>query len=71
MGKSRVHRSLRDWMFRAALVEVVLLWIAAWVSLDFDVAQQRPDERLYAIIALTAVSMGFRNATIRQFKILT
>ena len=56
-------------MFRAALVEVVLLWIAAWVSLDFDVAQQRPDERLYAIIALTAVSMGFRNATIRQFKI--
>ena len=69
MGKLQVHRSLREWMFRAALIEVVLLWIAAWVSLEFDVAQQRPDERLYAIIALTAISMGFRNATIRQFKI--
>lgn len=69
MGKGNIHRQLRGWMLRAALIEVVLLWMAAWVSIGFYVVKQSSDERLYVIIALTAVSMGFRNATIRQFKI--
>ncbi|SFG49450.1 Protein of unknown function [Novosphingobium sp. CF614] len=53
----------------AALIEAVLLWIAAGVSLGFEIAAQAPETRLFSIIALTAVAMGFRNATIRQLKI--
>ncbi|KQM13368.1 YoaK family protein [Novosphingobium sp. Leaf2] len=68
-GKAHASRPLRRWLLIAALVEAGLLWIAALVAIGFDVATQSPDVRLYAIIALTAVTMGFRNATIRQLKI--
>ena len=69
MGKAFADKPLRRWLLTAALVEAGLLWIAAAVAIGFDVASQSPDLRLYAIIALTAVPMGFRNATIRQLKI--
>lgn len=59
---------LAGWLIRSALVEAGLLWTAALVSLGYRVAA--PDSaRLFAIIALTAVAMGFRNATIRQLKV--
>jgi uncharacterized membrane protein YoaK (UPF0700 family) len=50
-------------------VETALLWGAAILALHFDVARQAPEARLYAIIALTGVAMGYRNATIRQLKV--
>ncbi|MEG3086021.1 YoaK family protein [Sphingomonas sp. PB4P5] len=68
-GKAHATKPLRRWLMIAALLEAGLLWSAAAVAIGFDVATQTPDIRLYAIIALTAVSMGFRNATIRQLKI--
>ncbi|MEN2787872.1 YoaK family protein [Sphingomonas qilianensis] len=68
-GKAHTDKPLRRWLLIAALVEASLLWIAAAVAIGFDVATQSPDARLYAIIALTAVTMGFRNATIRQLRI--
>lgn len=68
-GKAHTEKPLRRWLMIAALVEAGLLWIAAAIAIGFDVATQSPDLRLYAIIALTAVTMGFRNATIRQLKI--
>ncbi|MFD1952126.1 YoaK family protein [Sphingomonas arantia] len=68
-GRAHADKPLRRWLLVAALVEAGLLWIAAAVATGFDVAAQSPDGRLYAIIALTAVTMGFRNATIRQLKI--
>ncbi|MDI1296412.1 MAG: YoaK family protein [bacterium] len=69
MGKAHADKPLRRWLMIAALVEAALLWIAAAVAIGFDVSTQSPDARLYAIIALTAVTMGFRNATIRQLKV--
>ena len=68
-GKAQAAQPLRRWLLIAALVEAGLLWTAAIVAIDFDIATQTPGTRLYAIIALTAVTMGFRNATIRQLKI--
>jgi hypothetical protein len=53
----------------AALIEAALLWIAAVVAIGFDVASQSPGASLFAIIALTGLAMGFRNATIRQLKV--
>ncbi len=65
-GKAFAGKPLRRWLLAAALIEAVLLWIAAGVSIGFDIATQRPETRLFLIIALTAMAMGARNATIRQ-----
>lgn len=68
-GKAHAGRPLRRWLLVAALIEAGLFWIAAVVALGFDVASQTPGASLYAIIALTGLAMGFRNATIRQLKV--
>lgn len=68
-GRAHVGRPLRRWLIIAALIEAALLWIAAVVAIGFDVASQSPGARLFAIIALTGLAMGFRNATIRQLKV--
>ena len=68
-GKNQAGRPLRHWLITAALVETALLWIAAIVAMGFDIATQSPSESLFAIIALTGLAMGFRNATIRQLKV--
>jgi len=69
LGKVHAGRPLRRWLLKAALVEAGLLWVAAILATGFDIATQTPGTLLYAIIALTAATMGFRNATIRQLKI--
>jgi len=69
LGKSMGGRPLRRWLLTAAFFEAALLWGAAAIALRFDVADQDPHWALYAIIAATAVAMGFRNATIRQLKV--
>lgn len=68
-GQMHRGRPLRHWLLTAAGIEAALLWIAAVVAIGFDIATQSPSAALYAIIALTGVAMGFRNATIRQLRI--
>ncbi|WCT74420.1 YoaK family protein [Sphingomonas naphthae] len=68
-GRLHVDRPLRRWLTVSALIETGLLWLAAIVAIDFDVPTQAPESHVYAIIALTALAMGYRNATIRQLKI--
>jgi uncharacterized membrane protein YoaK (UPF0700 family) len=62
------HRALplRRWLLIAGIIETALLSIAAVIALNFG---ETASWRLFTIIALTAVAMGFRNATIRQFKV--
>jgi uncharacterized membrane protein YoaK (UPF0700 family) len=69
IGKAQGGRSERRWLLTAAIVESMLLWVAAAVALGFDIGTQAPEPRLFAIIALTGLAMGFRNATIRQLKV--
>lgn len=69
ISKHHAGAPLRRWLITAALIEAVLLWIAAAVAIDFDIAGQAPGTSAYAIIALTGLAMGFRNATIRQLKV--
>lgn len=69
VGKVHAGLPLRRWLLIAALVEAVLLWSAAGCALGFDIATQSPGTSVYAIIALTGLAMGFRNATIRQLKV--
>jgi uncharacterized membrane protein YoaK (UPF0700 family) len=68
-GKAHIGKSERRWLLTSALVETVALWIAAATAIHFDVAEQAPEGRLFAIIALTGVAMGYRNGTVRQLKI--
>lgn len=69
IGKAHADLPLRRWLMRAAIVETLLLWIAAAVALGLDVPSQTPRLSVFAIIALTAIAMGFRNATVRQLKV--
>lgn len=69
VGQGFGKRPLRHWLTVAALIEAVLLWMAALVALNFHVPTLQPTTGLFAIIALTAIAMGFRNATIRQLKV--
>ncbi|HWW11921.1 MAG TPA: YoaK family protein, partial [Brevundimonas sp.] len=68
-SKAHLGKPLRRWLITASVIEAGLLWTAALVAIGFDVASQSPSPRLFVIIALTAIAMGFRNATIRQLKV--
>ena len=68
-GKAHIGGSERRWLLTSAIVESVLLWIAAALTVGFDVEAQAPEARLFAIIALTGLAMGYRNGTIRQLKV--
>lgn len=57
------------WLVRAAVIEAALIWIAAGAAHAFDVSSQEPRSLLFAIIVMTGVAMGFRNATVRQLKV--
>ena len=69
IGKAEAGAPMRGWLIRIALIEAALLWGAALIALAFDDAAQSPAHLLYAIIALTGLAMGFRNATVRQMKV--
>lgn len=69
LGKAMGRRPLRHWLLIAATIETALLWSAAAIAYRFDILMQEPRWALYAIIAGTAIAMGFRNATIRQLKV--
>lgn len=69
VGKANSGRSLRRWLLTSALTETALLWIAAGLGVGLDVVSGTPETNVYAIIALTALAMGYRNATIRVLKV--
>lgn len=59
----------RRWLLVVATAEAALLFAAALAALGFDIASGTPAGRLYAVIILTAVAMGLRNATVRRLAI--
>ncbi|MEG3175388.1 YoaK family protein [Sphingomonas sp. RB3P16] len=69
IGRPDTRGSERRWLMTSAIIETLLLWLAAAAAIGFDIATQSPEPRLFAIIALTGLAMGYRNATIRQLKV--
>jgi len=69
LGRAHTDRPLGRWLVSAAVVEAGLLWIAALIALDIDVAAQAPQMGVMAVIVLTGFAMGLRNATVRQLKV--
>ncbi|WP_333572867.1 YoaK family protein [Sphingomonas sp.] len=71
-GKVGTHlagQPLRRWLVLAAGTEAVLFGIAAGIAAWAGAMGILPETCVFAIIALTAIAMGFRNATIRQLKV--
>jgi uncharacterized membrane protein YoaK (UPF0700 family) len=54
----------RGWLLPVAIGEGALLLAAAGSAVDLDVGSS--SARLYVVIALTALAMGLRNATVRH-----
>jgi hypothetical protein len=50
----------------AGTFQAFLIFAAALASIGFDLQASAPVEQLYAMIVLTSLSMGLRNATVRQ-----
>jgi uncharacterized membrane protein YoaK (UPF0700 family) len=59
----------RRWLLTLAACEAILLFAAALASVGTGVSSAAPANRIYAVIALTAVAMGLRNATMRRLAI--
>jgi len=68
LGLSMAAASRRRWLLTVAMSESGLLFAAALVSIGVDVGSVPPG-RLYAVIVLTALAMGLRNATVRQLAV--
>jgi uncharacterized membrane protein YoaK (UPF0700 family) len=70
MGILMASATRRQWLLTAAVAEAALIFTAALASLGFDIVSGTPANRLYAVIALTALAMGLRNATVRRLAVL-
>jgi len=69
LGVTMAGMARRRWLLSVAVVESGLLFVAAWVAIGYDIVTLTPVPTLYALIVLTAVAMGLRNATVRQLAV--
>src|SRR5262245_52932816 len=69
LGSIMAASAKRHWLVSAAVTEAMLIFAAALAALGFDIDSGTPVDRLYAIIALTGLAMGMRNATARRLGI--
>jgi uncharacterized membrane protein YoaK (UPF0700 family) len=66
LGVTMAGMARRRWLLTVAVVEAGLFFVAAWAAIGYDMDTLTPVPTLYALIVLTAVAMGLRNATVRR-----
>lgn len=69
IGNAFAASPRRNWLIWVAVIEAGLFWAAALTAIGYDFDKLVPTWRLETLIALTAVAMGLRNATVRMLKI--
>src|SRR5262245_38528971 len=69
LGVTMAGMARRRWLLTVAVVEAGLFFVAAWVAIGYDMVTLTPVPTLYALIVLTAVAMGLRNATVRRLAV--
>lgn len=69
LGFMLTRSSRRRWLLAVSAVEAGLLFAATLVADGYDVKTLTPVFNLYAIIVLTAIAMGVRNATVRRLAV--
>jgi uncharacterized membrane protein YoaK (UPF0700 family) len=62
-------RNRRKWLLSVSVVETVLILAAAVASSEYNIDTGTPLARVYAMIVLTGIAMGLRNATVRSLKV--
>jgi uncharacterized membrane protein YoaK (UPF0700 family) len=66
LGTKVASTSRRNWLLTSSVFEAALLFAAAFVSIGLSTGSAIPPNRLYVVIVLIAVAMGFRTATVRR-----
>jgi uncharacterized membrane protein YoaK (UPF0700 family) len=69
LGVAMAGVARRRWLLTVAVVEAGLFFVAMWVAIGYDMVALTPVPTLYALIILTAVAMGLRNATVRRLAV--
>jgi uncharacterized membrane protein YoaK (UPF0700 family) len=69
LGTSLAAGSRRRLILSAGILEAFLIFAAAVSAIGFDMRSSAPAHKLYTVIVLTALSMGLRNATVRQLHV--
>jgi uncharacterized membrane protein YoaK (UPF0700 family) len=69
LGVMMAAATRRRLLLTVGVSEAVLLFVAALASIGFDILTAAPTSRLYAMIILTAVAMGSRNAIVRRLAV--
>lgn len=69
LGLALSSGSRRRWLLTIAVVESSLFFAAALVAPGYHADSLTPATQLYALIVLTAVAMGLRNATVRRLAV--
>jgi uncharacterized membrane protein YoaK (UPF0700 family) len=69
LGVAMAGVARRRWLLTVAVVEAGLFFLVAWVAIGYDLVAFTPVPTLYALIVLTAVAMGLRNATVRRLAV--
>src|SRR5262245_22098942 len=69
LGVAMAGMARRRWLLTVAVVEAGCFFVAAWVASGYDLVTLIPMPTLYALILLTAVAMGLRNATVRRLAV--
>jgi uncharacterized membrane protein YoaK (UPF0700 family) len=69
LGTSLAGGSRRRLILSAGILEAFLIFAAAVSAIGFDMRSSAPVHQLYTMIILTALSMGLRNATVRQLHV--
>jgi uncharacterized membrane protein YoaK (UPF0700 family) len=67
LGRSAIGRNRRRWLIVSAGIETALLWTSA--ACAFAAPSDTAAWLRYTLIALVAVAMGIRNATVRQLNV--
>jgi uncharacterized membrane protein YoaK (UPF0700 family) len=66
LGTSLAAGSRRRLILSAGILEALLIFAAAMSAIGFEMRSSAPAHQLYTMIVLTSLSMGLRNATVRQ-----
>jgi uncharacterized membrane protein YoaK (UPF0700 family) len=69
LGVAMAASNRKRWLLIVATAEAALLLAAALASIGFNIESETPMRSLYAVIILTAVAMGLRNATVRRLAV--
>jgi uncharacterized membrane protein YoaK (UPF0700 family) len=69
LGVAMAGVARRRWLLTVAVGEAGCFFVAARVAIGYDLVTLTPVPTLYALIILTAVAMGLRNATVRRLAV--